>query len=371
MGRATSTMSPFRRNRILIFLAVAAAGSLTAALAASCALTRPLGEGLGFPTDTATAPPSSTSTAASIAPAGPSPVPSITPSATPAPLCGGPNTMMILGIGADSREDNYLYGLADAIRVARVDFTVPSISVLSFPRDLWVQIPEISSHYGITEGKLNQAYFYGNPGMGYYDGPGAGPGLLARTLDLNYGLRPDHYGAINMRTFVRLVDAVGGIELDLPEAVDGRPVDDQTEDMGYFPAGHYLMDGATALRYSRIRKVDNVFHRDDRQTQVLCALKKKILSPGSIGRIPQLIAAFQGSVQTDLSPAQLAQLACVAPMVKPENLRLVSVPEDMLTGTRNAQGSFIWAVDNQQLRDLVAQFVAGEWPTAPDTPSCP
>ncbi|HSR48190.1 MAG TPA: LCP family protein [Anaerolineales bacterium] len=279
--------------------------------------------------------------------------------------------MLVLGVGADNRDEGYLYGLADAIRVARVDFTVPSISVLSLPRDLWVEIPGIADHYGITHGKLNQAYFYGNPGMGYYDGPGAGPGLLARTLDLNFGLRLDHYGAINMVTFVRLVDAVGGIDIYLDAPVDGRPVDDKTEDMGYFAAGHHHMDGATALRFSRIRKVDTVFARDDRQSQVLCALKDELLSPASIIRIPELVAAFRDSVLTDLSPAQIAQLACLAPQIRPENLRLTSVPRELLAQSRNADGSFIWDVDNQEIRDLIAAFVAGEWPTAPDEPSCP
>lgn len=279
--------------------------------------------------------------------------------------------MILLGVGADNRDEGYLYGLADAIRVARVDFTVPSVSVLSLPRDLWVEIPEISDHYGITHGKLNQSYFYGNPGMGYYDGPGAGPGLLARTLDLNFGLRADHYGAINMQTFVRLVDAVGGIDIYLDAPVDGRPVDDRTEDMGYFEAGHHRMDGATALRFSRIRKIDTVFARDDRQTMVLCALKEKLLSPASIIRLPELIGAFRDSILTDLSPAQLAQLACLAPQIRAENLRFASVPQEMLTQARSAEGSFIWDVDNAELRALLASFVAGAWPTEPDQPSCP
>jgi LCP family protein required for cell wall assembly len=279
--------------------------------------------------------------------------------------------MVILGIGADSRDDNYLYGLADAIRVARIDFRIPSVSVLSLPRDVWVEIPDISDHYGITHGKLNQAYFYGNPGMGYYDGPGAGPGLLARTLDLNFGLRADHYGAINMRTFVRLVDAVGGIDLVLEAPVDGRPVDDHTEDMGYFPAGHHHMNGETALRFSRIRKVDTVFARDDRQTQVLCALKEKLLTAEVVADLPEIVAAFQGSVQTDLSPVQIGQLACLAPFLEPSNLRFASLPEEWLQPARNHEGSVVWQVDFEQVRALVRDFVAGAWPTEPEAPSCP
>lgn len=328
-----------------------------------------MGPALGLPTLTPT-----TASAATATSGGDSTAPATRlaeTTATTQPLCGGPPTMVVLGIGADNRDDNYLYGLADAIRVARVDFRIPSVSVLSLPRDVWVEIPEISDHYGITHGKLNQAYFYGNPGMGYYDGPGAGPGLLARTLDLNFGLRADHYGAVNMQTFVRLVDAVGGIDLYLEAAVDGRPVDDRTEDMGYFPAGHHHMDGETALRFSRIRKVDTVFARDDRQTQVLCALKEKLLNPEVVADVPQIIAAFQGSVLTDLSPAQVGQLACLAPFLDPHDLRFASLPAEWLQPARNDEGSFIWQVDMDQVRQLVEAFLAGEWPTEPDAPSCP
>ena len=130
--------------------------------------------------------------------------------------------MFVLGVGADSGQD-YRYGLADVIRVARIDFIIPRVTMLAMPRDLWVEIPEINTKYDITHGKLNQAYFYGGPGMGYYDGPGGAPGLLARTLDLNFGLRVDHYGAVNMQTFVKIVDAVGGIDIYLPRMNDHRP----------------------------------------------------------------------------------------------------------------------------------------------------
>ncbi|HET7010575.1 MAG TPA: LCP family protein [Anaerolineales bacterium] len=333
----------------------------------SRSVNRPLGPGLELSTLTPSVPPPATPTRATEAAVAPAP----TETSTPAPMCGGPPSMMVLAIGADNRENNYLYGLADVIRVARVDFVTPGISVLSLPRDIWVEIPEISDHYGITHGKLNQAYLYGNPGMGYYDGPGLGPGLLARTLEANFLLRVDHYAAVNMRTFVKIVDAVGGIDIYLEAPVDGRPVDDKTEDMGYFRAGQHHMSGETALRFSRIRKVDNAFKRDDRQTMVLCALKEKLLSPDVLPRVPQIIASLQDSVLTDLSLAQLGQLACLGPQIPPANLRFASLPEELLVGGRNEQGSYVLRADMDAVRALVADFIAGIWPTEPDQPSCP
>ena len=283
--------------------------------------------------------------------------------------------MIILGIGADS-DFEYRYGLADAMRVARVDFVNARVTVLSIPRDLWVEIPEIEQHYGITHGKLNQAYFYGSPGMGYYDGPGEGPGLLARTLDLNFGLLVEHYGAVNMETFAKIVDAVGGIEIYLPNDVDGRPIDDKTEDMGYFYAGQQHFTGDEALRFSRIRKKYNDFTRMDNQNLVLCSLKEKLLSPSVLPKIPQIVGAFQGAVQTDLSLEQISQLACLLPHISREDLVFASFPQEILKPSRMYSEAlrgetFVLDVDNSEIRDYIEKFLAGTWPTASKEPSCP
>jgi LCP family protein required for cell wall assembly len=309
----------------------------------------------------------------------PTPAASLVPSPTttpkPEPLCGGPETMTILAVGADSGPD-YLYGLADVIRIVRVDFVTPKVTVLSMPRDLWVEIPEIENPYGITHGKLNQSFFYGSPGMGYYPGPGGGPGLLARTLYKNFGLLVDHYGAVDMLTFVRVVDAVGGIDLYLPYDVDGRPIDDKTEDMGYFYAGQRHFNGDQALRFSRIRKKYNDFTRMDHQNMVICALKEKVTSPAVLPKVPQIIAAFQDSVLTDLSLEQLTQLACLAPKLKRENLLFSSLPEEILSPGRvyspqQKDQVFIMDADFNVISDYVAQFMAGTWPSEPNEPTCP
>jgi len=181
----------------------------------------------------------------------PSPLPP-SATATPAPLCGGPRAMFILLIGSDSRADNYSAGLADSIRVVRVDFVNPGITFLVFPRDLYVQIPGIVTHGGITHGKLNQAYLYGNPAFGYYDGPGLGPGLLALTMTENFGTRVDYYVAVNLQTFVRIIDQLGGLDINLPYTIDGRVTRSIDPDR-YFPAGHLHLNGYRTMLLARLR----------------------------------------------------------------------------------------------------------------------
>lgn len=303
------------------------------------------------------------------------PIEALTPTPKPQPLCGGPETMTILALGIDGGDD-YRYGLSDVIRVVRLDFVTPKVTVFDIPRDLWVEIPEIESFYGITHGKLNQAYFYGTPGMGYYEGPGAGAGLLARTLDLNFDLVVDHYIAVSMGVFVKIVDAVGGIDIYLPTDVDGTPIDDKTEDMGYFYAGQQHFNGEQALRFSRIRKRYNAFTRTSNQNMVLCSLKDKITSPAVLPKIPQIISAFQDAVLTDLSPEQLAQMACLVPKLDSENLIFTGVPEEILTSGRvyspqMKTQTYILQADFDVIKDYISQFMAGTLTSDSDETSCP
>ena len=290
--------------------------------------------------------------------------PSATQTAAPQPLCGGPAVMNILAVGSDARGDHYLYGLADIIRLVRVDFVNARVTILEVPRDLWVEIPEISDHYGITQGKLNQAYLYGNKGLGYYDGPGEGPGLLARTLHLNFGARPDHYLAVNMRTFESVVDAIGGLDIYLPYEISVRSKDNPK---GFaIPEGQHHIDGETALWIARIRQY-HTFGRAENQNIVMCALRRKLLSPEVIPAIPELVRSFRSYVQTDFSPEQINQLACLATQMSGTNVVFASFPMETFQGAKmydpqlKATTSVLDA-DFDVLRDYIDRFQQGTWP---------
>lgn len=307
------------------------------------------------------------------------------PTGTPAPtatpyqttLCGGPPVLTLLAIGSDQRIDSYLYGLGDVIRLVRIDFTQPSVMIMSFPRDLYVEIPGISDHYGITHGKLNQSYLYGNPGFGYYDGPGLGPGLMARTLALNFGVHADNYIAVNMRTFTEIVEAVGGIYVTLPQTIDGRAADQPDRNDLVFSAGTHFLDGKQALQLARLRP-NGTLDRTKAQNQVLCGLYDKIVSPSIVTNIPAIIHAFENNIQTDLSPAQISQLSCLGTQITGSNITFLNWPEDIFKGTRVNDSilgrTFILDVDFAVIRDYVSAFNLGQWPdsvaqASPETPS--
>lgn len=282
-------------------------------------------------------------------------------------FCGGPALMTILLIGSDYRGDGFLYGLADAIRIVRIDFTTPAVSVLDFPRDLWVEIPGIADHYGLTHGKLNQAYFYGTPGMGYYDGPGEGAGLLARTLDLNFNVQVDHYLTLQMKTLAEAVDAVGGVEITFDTGVDLNAVVGPTYPQLLFSAGTYHFNGELAVHLVTNRK-PSTFQRTRYQNMLIFALRDKLLAPEMLPKMPGLALSFIGDTQTDLSLNEINQLVCVARMVTDENIRIVSFPEELFTPSnfydpnRHAY-TYIDAADFEVLRAYFAQFMNGSWST--------
>jgi LCP family protein required for cell wall assembly len=301
-------------------------------------------------------------------------LPTDTPAASLA-RCGGPAVMHLLLIGSDQRGDSYAYGLGDVIRLVRIDFVAPKVTVLEFPRDLWVEIPDIADNIsGQDHERLNQAYLYGNPGFGYTDDPAQGPGLVARTLALNFGAQVDHYAAVNMRTFENIVNTLGGIDVYLPETMSFLTADTPKPQRMVLPQGWNHLNGSEALWLARLRE-EGVFERAGSQDQILCALRKQLTQPEVLTRLPRLIQAFQDNIQTDLSLEQISQLACLGPMFSPENVVFVSFPQEEFKQSRIydpifKKEVFTWDVDFDVLRDYVARFQAGEWP-APTFPGQP
>ncbi len=281
------------------------------------------------------------------------------PTATPSAMCGGPNRMNILVIGADTRGDNYIYGLADAIRIVRVDFVTPKLTVLEFPRDLWVEIPHIADNLdGQDHEKLNQAYLYGQPGFKYWDDPSGGSGLLALTLNKNFGVQTDHYVSINMRTFENIINALGGLEVNITTEAASKSTD--------LSIGIHNLNGAETLKVVRNRQGGS-FERADNQNIILCALRKKVTSPQIVTQIPELIKAFEDNIRTDFTPEQISQLACLGTKLPPQNIAFTSFPEELFTQTREFDPVFnkrisILAADFSILSDYVSQFQAGTWP---------
>jgi LCP family protein required for cell wall assembly len=333
----------------------------------------PLDEPLDLPTLTASPQPSSTlsPTPEVIDTLEPTPTetPEIvdTPTPTIEPVCGNDTSMTILLMGIDT--ENYLYGLADSISLVRLDFQTKKVVVVSLPRDLWVDIPG-AARYGVTQGKLNQAYFYGTEGMGFYDGPGYGAGLLADTLLNNFGVSVDHYLIVNKYAFRNIVDALGGISVYLPEAVYIKR-NYMPEPRLYLPAGYHNLNGTQAEEVVRARVNIGDFGRIRNQTQVIKGLANQMLTPTGITRIPALANQLRAYVVTDFSAADITQMACLATHLDPgqdlifDNIIPSEVVDDIsmfVWDSYREEEVFALVYDKEIITQRLADFQVGIWP---------
>jgi len=367
-------MSNFQKVVLGILSVIACGLLLTSAYVAMQAYfgwaQQPLGPGLEYETPwqlpaTWTASPSASSPTSTLLPLSQATAAESATPTSPLLACNNLQPMTLLVIGTDQRSDEYRYGRADVIRAVRVDFQAQRVVLLEFPRDLWVKIPEVKDDLGTDRQKLNTAYTYGNPGLHFWENPSQGPGLLARTLDLNFGLRPDHYLAVNMNVFVDVVDALGGLDITLAEGVDGRTSYDRSQRL-IFPAGPQHLTGEQALTLARIRNL-SVFQRASYQNLVMCALEEEVKRPETVLKIPAIISSFVKNVQTDLTPEQFSQLACLGTQMPRENIVFASFPRELFQPDTVydpvlKQDLFIWEVDFGILKDYVSRFNAGSWP---------
>jgi LCP family protein required for cell wall assembly len=263
-------------------------------------------------------------------------------------------------IGTDVRPGEQRYGLTDFMRAVRVDFQAQRVTMLEFPRDLWVRIPGIEHNLKTDRQKLNTAYAYGSPE--------GGPSLLARTLNLNFGLNVDHYLVANMNIFVEVVDALGGLDVTIPAGgIDGRTSTDRSTRL-VFAEGPQHLNGEQALTLARMRNV-SVFVRAEHQNMVICALRKKIESPETILRLPAIINSFITNIQTDLTPEQISQLGCLGTQMPRSNILFASFPRRLFKSAEVydpvlSLDVFIWDADFDRLRSYVSDFQAGTWPSS-------
>lgn len=171
---------------------------------------------------------------------------------------------------------------SDSMMVLTIDEKNNDIRITSLARDTYVQIP------GYGEEKLTHAYAYG------------GPALLLQTIDQNFGLKIDKYAVVSFSSFEKIIDALGGIEIDvLPKEVSYIP--------GVNSAGKQTLNGTEALAYSRIRYADDAYQRDNRQRTVMQAAYNKLASnPGDLMEIGNTILGY---TKTNIPPMEIFKLA--------------------------------------------------------------
>jgi LCP family protein required for cell wall assembly len=205
-----------------------------------------------------------------------------------------PESMNILILGLDARPGEGYLARTDSVMLLRVQPDKMQVSLLSIPRDVFIETP------GYGERRINTIHLLGEQDP---IGTGDGPALVTASLEESFDIDIDHYIRLDFEAFVALIDAVGGIEIDVPEPI----IDDEypTVDGGTMPIrfepGPQHMDGSEALQYARTRHQDDDFHRAGRQQQVFDALIKKLSDPRQVVNWPRTWQVLRSHTDTDLS----------------------------------------------------------------------
>ena len=249
----------------------------------------------------------------------------------------------VLLLGADLLRDSVQR--SDSITIASIGYG--RVCLTSVLRDTTVDIPGHGSR------KVNAAFAYG------------GPELMMKTLNLNFGLNIMHYAQVDFVSIVELIDAIGGVTLDITDAERAR-LNSTLRGMGkiFRPLGYTAhevtqygenvhLDGLQALAYARIRKIDSDFRRAGRQRKLLNAMLKQLRSqlwnPAVWVRVGKVALS---AVKTNMSVLQLVSLGEKALLAgTTEQLRL------RVDGSFTDDGSRLSVHDRNANRDAFYRFV--------------
>ncbi|NDJ54253.1 MAG: LCP family protein [Chloroflexi bacterium] len=289
-------------------------------------------------------------------------IPTATPNATPdpsflvptVPAFTRPEKVVVLLMGADTRpsERGEVRPRTDTMILLMADPVNGRGSMLSVPRDLYVEIPG----YGIH--RINTAYQFG------------GGQLAMDTIQYNLGVSVDYFVMVEFEVFVTLVDEIGGIQVDVPTTIydPGFPDDNFGYDPFYIEAGSQWMDGETALKYARTRHGDNDFERARRQQDVIFAVQEQVIRldmlPTLIERAPALYSALSQYVRTNMTLEGMIELAIVAQDIPQEQIRSGVIDADYTTGYRTPGGASVLIPDRESIGDLLNEVF---WLDAPSS----
>ncbi len=251
----------------------------------------------------------------------------------------------VLLLGGDAR-DMRRYDRSDAMLILSVrgDGGVKLTSIL---RDTWVNFPGRKS-----PGKINAATVYG------------GPELAMATVNQAFGTELARYALVNMEDMVKLIDLLGGVDIEITEAerreinvyaagYTGEPYQgERTIDR----SGRVHLNGLLAMSYCRLRYIDSDYRRVMRQQAVLLAMARRAreLKPAELA---VTAAAMLGNVKTNLTPAELASLGRALLAADPEDVGQFRIPAD---GTfRAGMRGGTWRIDPDFERnaELLREFI--------------
>ena len=191
----------------------------------------------------------------------------------------------ILFVGVDDSENRGQgseNSRSDALILATLNNTTKTIKMLSIPRDSYVHIPKVG-----YKDKITHAHALG------------GTLTTIETVEELFDIPVNYYVRMNFNAFIDVVDALGGIEAEVPYALHEK--DEFDRNTVNLQPGLQHLNGRQALALARTRKLDSDIERGKRQQEILTAIIKQVASVGSITKYDDVIKAVGNNMKTDMT----------------------------------------------------------------------
>lgn len=305
----------------------------------------PLGSGNAVPAPT----PEGTASAGALAPT--------------LPPWDGRVRLNVLLVGSDQRKGESSFN-TDTMIVVSIDPASGEVAMLQVPRDM-VDVPvpaNARSVWGsVYRGKINSWFAQNRNRTDLWQGKTAqarGFASLKAILGELYGLDIRYYVMVNFDGFVKVVDTLGGVQVNvqIPVAESTYPLDPGHLGRIYIPAGPQHMTGEQALVYARSRHRATDFDRGRRQQRVLVSLRDQMSARAIIANLPGLVDALKGSVSTDLRTSDLPKLLALADSVDTRNIRsFVFAPDFYATEYLSSPRGYIITPNVARIRKAVKE----------------
>lgn len=254
----------------------------------------------------------------------------------------------ILLIGKDGTKDSSV-SRSDTMIVLTIDNLNKCLKLTSIARDTLVNIPDKGPD------KLNHAYAYG------------GIDLLLETINKNFDLNIKDYAIVDFNSFIEVVNIIGGVEVEVRESemsqlnkainVCYNLSSKNGEEIKYITtSGSQHLNGYQALAYARIRKMDTIYKRDERQREILSNIAEK-LSNTSITKYPAIIKSIARNIDVNISFNKIVRMAFVSHELASYEIKQLEFPKAEFRGEAKLNGSFVVDWNKEKNIEILHNFI--------------
>lgn len=254
----------------------------------------------------------------------------------------------ILLIGKDGSKDSAV-NRSDTMIILTIDNLNKCLKLTSIARDTLVEIP------GKGLDKINHAYAYG------------GIDLLLQTINKNLKMDIKDYAIVDFNSFIEIVDIIGGVDIEVKENEIGQLnkvinacynlSSNNEEEIKYITTGgNQHLNGYQTLAYARIRKMDTIYKRDERQRMILTNIAEK-LSNTSISKYPSIIKSLVRNIDVNIAFNKLIKMALTSHELASYEMKQLEFPKEEYREETKLNGSFVVDWNKEKNIEMLHNFI--------------